>query len=70
MSDPLDRQNQIDIIQLRGELKLLSQKLDVIKSNDLHYIQKSIDMTSKVLWGVVFLILGQLVIAIRVAILG
>lgn len=68
MSEPLDRQNQIDIIQLRGELKLLSQKLDVIKSNDLHHIQKSIDMISKVLWGVGFLILGQLVIAIRLAI--
>jgi|TARA_R110000824_G_scaffold387044_1_gene582180 hypothetical protein len=68
VSEPLDRQNQIDIIQLRGELKLLSQKLDVIKSNDLHHIQKSIDMISKVLWGVGFLILGQLVIAIRLAI--
>jgi hypothetical protein len=47
--EPLDRQNQIDIIQLRVELKLLSQKLDVIKSNDLHHIQKSIDRISKVL---------------------
>lgn len=70
MPEPLDRQNQIDIIQLRVELKLLSQKLDVIKSNDLHHIQKSIDRISKVLWGVGFLILGQLVIAIRVAILA
>tara|TARA_R110000824_G_C14801527_1_gene634452 strand:+ start:255 stop:467 length:213 start_codon:yes stop_codon:yes gene_type:complete len=70
MSESLDRQNQIDIVQLRGELKLLSQKLDVIKTTDLHHIQKSIDMTSKVLWGVGFLILGQLVVAIRVAILA
>jgi hypothetical protein len=68
VSEQLDRQNQIDIIQLRGELKLLSQKLDVIKNNDLHHLQKSIDTISKVLWGVGFLILGQLAIAIRLAV--
>ena len=67
MSEQLNRQNEIDIVELRGELKLLSQQLDVIKTNDLHHIQKSIDMISKVLWGVGFLILGQLAIAIRLA---
>ena len=67
MSEQLNRQNEIDIVELRGELKLLSQQLDVIKTNDLHHIQKSIDMISKILWGVGFLILGQLAIAIRLA---
>jgi len=68
MGEPLERQNQIDIVRLRGELKLLSQKLDVIKSNDLHHIQKSVDMISKVLWGVGFLILAQLGNVIRLAV--
>jgi hypothetical protein len=67
VSEQLNRQNEIDIVELRGELKLLSQQLDVIKTNDLHHIQKSIDMISKILWGVGFLILGQLAIAIRLA---
>ena len=68
MGAPLERQNQIDIVRLRGELKLLSQKLDVIKSNDLHHIQKSVDMISKVLWGVGLLILAQLGNVIRLAV--
>ena len=68
MGEPLARQNQIDIVRLRGELKLLSQKLDVIKSNDLHHIQKSVDMISKVLWGVGLLILAQLGNVIRLAV--
>ncbi len=68
MGEPLERQNQIDIVRLRGELKLLSQKLDVIKSNDLHHIQKSVDMISKVLWGVGLLILAQLGNVIRLAV--
>ena len=68
LEESLDRQNQIEIVKLRGELELLSQKLDVMKGNDLHHIQKSIDMISKVLWVVGFLILAQLGNVVRLAI--
>ncbi len=61
----LDRKNELDIVQLRGDLKLIAQKVDSIKKNDLFHIQKSIDGINRVLWGVGFLILGQLAVAIR-----
>ena len=35
MSD-IERKNEIDIVKIRGELKLLSEKIEVIKTNDLH----------------------------------
>ena len=61
----LDRKNELDIVQIRGDLKLIAQKVDSIKKNDLFHIQKSIDGINRVLWGVGFLILGQLAVAIR-----
>ena len=61
----LDRKNELDIVQIRGDLKLISQKVDALKNNDLHHIQKSIDSINKVLWAVGFLILGQLAVGVR-----
>jgi hypothetical protein len=69
MSD-LSRQNEIDIVELRGEMKLFSQKLDTIKNNDLVHIQKGVDGVQKVLWAVGLLVLGHLGVAIKTALWG
>jgi len=69
MSD-IERKNEIDIVKIRGELKLLSEKIEVIKTNDLHHIQKSIDSVNKILWAVGLLILAQLAMGIKSALFG
>jgi|TARA_R110000796_G_scaffold133247_5_gene248804 hypothetical protein len=69
MSD-VERQNEIDIVHIRGELKLLSEKIEVIKSNDLHHIQKSVDTVNKILWAVGLLITAQLAMGIKTALFG
>ena len=66
----LDRKNELDIVQIRGDLRLLAQKIEAIKNNDLHHIQKSIDNIARVLWGVGFLMLGQIVVAIKSLLVG
>tara|TARA_R110000803_G_C11974451_1_gene320013 strand:- start:77 stop:286 length:210 start_codon:yes stop_codon:yes gene_type:complete len=66
----VERQNEIDIVHIRGELRLLAEKIDVIKSNDLHHIQKSVDTINRVLWAVGLLIVAQLAMGIKVAIFG
>ena len=66
----LSRQNELDIVELRGEMKLLSQKLATIKDNDLVHIQKSVDGIQKVLWAVGLLVLGHLGVAIKTALWG
>ena len=67
MSESLDRKNQLDIVEVRGDLKLLSERLDVIKNNDLVHIQKGVDGINKVLWAVGLLLLGQIAFAIKTA---
>jgi hypothetical protein len=64
----IERKNELDLVEIRGELRLLSEKIDVLKNNDISHIQKSIDTFSKILWAVGFLILAQLAVGIRLAV--
>jgi hypothetical protein len=66
----VERQNEIDIVHIRGELKLLSEKIEVIKSNDLRHIQKSVDTVNRILWAVGLLITAQLAMGIKTALFG
>jgi len=70
MSDDLARKNELDVIELRGELRLLGQKLDTIKTNDLYHIQKSLDGFQKIIWAVGLMVLGHLGVAIKMALWG
>jgi hypothetical protein len=66
----LDRKNELEIVQIRGDLRLLAEKIEAIKSNDLHHIQKSIDNITRILWGVGLLILGQILVGVRSLLMG
>jgi len=70
MADDLDRKNELAIIELRGDIRLLGQKLDTIKDNDIIHLQKSIDGVQKVMWTVGVLVLGHLGVAIKTALWG
>ena len=68
--DELSRKNELELVSIKGELKLLSQKLDVLKTNDIYHLQKSLDTMSRRLWAIGFLILGQIVVALRLTVWG
>ena len=70
MSDDLSRKNELDLVSIKGELQLLSQKIDVLKTNDIYHLQKSLDTMSRRLWAIGFLILGQIVVALRLTVWG
>ena len=70
MPEDQSRKNELDILELRGDFKLLSQKLDTIKTNDLYHIQKAVDGGQRVLWAVGLLVLGHLGVAIKTALWG
>jgi|TARA_R110002012_G_scaffold292839_1_gene488211 hypothetical protein len=62
--------NELAIQEIRGELRLLDQKLDTIKGNDLYHLQKAIDGIQRVLWAVGLLVLGHLGVAVKTALWG
>ena len=70
MSENLDRKNELELVKIQGELKILSERIETIKTNDLHHLQKSMDGITKILWGVGVLILGQLAVGVRLALFG
>ena len=70
MSENLGRKNELEIREIRGDLKLLDLKLDTIKTNDLRHIQKSLDGSQRVMWAVGLMVLGHLGVAIKSALWG
>jgi hypothetical protein len=70
VAENLGRKNELEILEIRGDIRLLDQKLDTIKNNDLFHIQKSLDGFQKVMWAVGLMVLGHLGVAIKTALWG
>ena len=66
----IDIKNKLDIVELRGEIKLLRQEVDTVKNNHIWHLQKSIDGINKVLWTVGFMVLAQFLWVIKTVIMG
>ena len=66
----VDIKNKLDIVELRGEIKLLRQEVDTVKNNHIWHLQKSIDGINKVLWTVGFMVLAQFLWVIQTVIMG
>tara|TARA_R110002167_G_scaffold51260_8_gene148490 strand:+ start:126 stop:368 length:243 start_codon:yes stop_codon:yes gene_type:complete len=66
----LDRKNELSILELRGEINLLSQKVETLKVNDLAHIQKSVDGIQRILWAVGVIVLGHLGVAVKSTLWG
>ncbi len=64
------RKNELELVTIRGEIKLLAQKVEALKTNDFKHLQSSINNIYKILWGVAFLVLGELAVGLRTAIWG
>jgi len=66
----IDIKNKLDIVELKGEIKLLRQEVDTVKNNHIWHLQKSIDGINKVLWTVGFMVLAQFLWVIKTVITG
>jgi|TARA_R110002020_G_scaffold54278_3_gene151517 hypothetical protein len=64
------RKNELELVAIRGEIKLLAQKIESLKTNDFRHLQASINNIYKILWGVVFIVLGELIVGLRMVIWG
>ena len=53
------RKNELELVTIRGEIKLLAQKVESLKTNDFRHLQISINNIYRILWGVAFLVLGR-----------
>ena len=66
----IDIKNKLDIVELKGEIKLLRQEVDTVKNNHIWHLQKSIDGINIVLWTVGFMVLAQFLWVIKTVIMG
>lgn len=65
MDEKQSRENELAIADIKGELKLIHSRIDTIKNNDLHHIQKSVNSINKVLWTIGVMVFSHFLYALR-----
>ena len=60
-----DKNWEVEIANIQGEIKLIQQKLDILENNHLSHIQRDIDRINKVMWFVGSMVFVQLIYALR-----
>mgnify|MGYP003674425299 FL=1 len=68
--DDIARSNELSITEIKGEVKLIHNRIDVIENNHLTHIEKSISSITKVLWTIGVIIFSHFVFAIRTILMG
>lgn len=63
-------ENKLEIIEMKGELKLLHQKIDTIKNNDLWHMEKAINSIQKIIWTVGVMVFAQFIWLIKTVFMG
>jgi|TARA_Y100001938_G_scaffold141571_1_gene211567 hypothetical protein len=66
----ISQQNREEIIKLHGKIDLINQEINSIKNNHLVHLESKINDIRKVLWFVSGVVLSNVVIAIRILIVG
>ena len=63
-------ENKLKITEMKGDLKLLNQKIHTIETNHLVHLQKDIDKINKVLWTVGVMVFAQFIWLVKTIVMG
>ena len=69
MSD-IELQNKLEITEMKGDLKLLNQKIHTIETNHFVHLQKDIDKINKVLATVGVMVFAQFIWLVKTIVMG
>ena len=59
----------LEITELKSEIKILSERISIIKDNHLKHIEDKINGITKVMYTIGFMVLGQLLFVITRALM-
>ena len=63
-------ENKLQITEMKGDLKLINQKIQTIETNHLVHLQKDIDKINKVLWTVGVMVFAQFIWLVKTIVMG
>ncbi len=66
----IELENKLEITEMKGDLKLLNQKIHTIETNHLVHLQKDIDKINKVLWTVGVMVFAQFIWLVKTIVMG
>lgn len=66
----VETRTAVEIERIKGDVRLIQQSIEIIKTNHLKHIEEDLSSVKKVLWAVGFLLVTQMLIIIRELLLG
>ena len=60
-----DKNFEVEVERINGEIKLIHEKIDTIKNNHLAHLKVDIDKISKLVWTVGIIVFTNFVFIIR-----
>jgi len=55
----------VELAKIKGDIKMINAHIEIIKTNHLKHIEEDLNSLKKVMWGVGFLMVTQMLIVIR-----
>jgi len=68
MSDEISKYD-LEITELKSEIKILSERVAIIKDNHLKHIEEKINTINKVMYTIGVMVLGQLLFVVTRALM-
>lgn len=66
----VETRTAVEIERIKGDVRLIQQSIEIIKTNHLKHIEEDLSSVKKILWAVGFLLVTQMLIIIRELLLG
>tara|TARA_R100001510_G_C7521836_1_gene117001 strand:+ start:109 stop:306 length:198 start_codon:yes stop_codon:yes gene_type:complete len=61
----MEKNIDVEVTRIDGELKLIDQKLDTIKNNHLVHLKQDIDKITKLVWTIGIMVFSNLLFILR-----
>lgn len=61
----MEKNIDVEVARIDGELKLIDQKLDTIKNNHLAHLKQDIDKITKLVWTIGIMVFSNLLFILR-----
>ena len=61
----MEKNIDVEVTRIDGELKLIDQKLDTIKNNHLAHLKQDIDKITKLVWTIGIMVFSNLLFILR-----
>ena len=55
----------VELAKIKGDIKMINSHIEIIKTNHLKHIEEDLKNVRRIMWGVGFMMMTQMIVVIR-----